>query len=810
MFSENSHHSCSSCRKPLPYGAVYCPACGKEQPPNTSPLWVSERRPVTVLFADLASFTAASEDADPEELIDMLNQIFTRLMRECDREGGYLDKTVGDQMMILFGAPRAHEDDPLRAVRAALAMQAAMQELAPMMREKVGTICKLHIGINTGPVVWGQVGPAGRTSPTVIGDAVNLASRLEQSSDGGQILVSESVFLRTRRYFDFDALKPINVKGKSDPVPVYIPLGPRQLTTSQQRPLDINIPLTERHQELEELHDCWSRAMAGEPQIVLITGDAGMGKSRLLAEFINSLDASTADSGLGTSKQPLLLHVQSESASNDHYHPLASLLRMLFGFTDEDSDLVRGRKAEDRAEVLGITERSFLPRIGYLLGWYQDDPRLIDIGPALDYLRASALDIAVELFLRQSTRRPTLLLIDDLQLADPDTIDWLKRLPATVHSPRCRRVDHRLMVLAASRPRPGVSPDSLEDMVVTMPLAPLSHAGRRSLLERLLPGRGLPKDFIDQLSQESGGNPFYLIEVARGLVHSGQLVRRNGSWQLTRPVSGIEVPQSIEGLVLATLDTLDPATRSVLHHASVIGMQFSYELLSAITSEDDLDGPLADLEQRGFIIQLSSDGSNLTGVPTHRTYRFAQQIVREVVYRSILRKTRRKLHDSIARITEAEPSDESDKLETLAHHYTAGGNQEKTITYNWLVAQGALAQFKFDQAFQYLQAAWESLKDSPRPEVSTLRDIAEAWGDTSTFVGDFAQAATCYGAVENLLEDDPQALSTFQYRLGRLNFYQGNADAACENYQKALELAPSNSELVAQIYAEMRLMFDQI
>ncbi|MEW5956480.1 MAG: adenylate/guanylate cyclase domain-containing protein, partial [Chloroflexota bacterium] len=400
---------------------------------------------VTILFADLASFTAASEKVDPEDVIDMLNQVFTRLMVECDREGGYLDKTVGDQLMVLFGAPRAHEDDPARAVRAALGMQKAIDELAPIMREKVGAACKINIGINTGPVVWGRMGPFGRAVPTVIGDAVNLASRLQHFASGGQIVVSETVYLQTRRFFEYEVLEPIQVKGKTGLIPVYMPLRQRQAVKSSKRPVEGRHPLIERDQELQSLHAYWSRALAGYMQLVLVTGEAGIGKSRLLTHFLEDLDT------YANQKQPLILHARNESALDSGYSPLMELLRQLFALTPDDTTLTCRRKIEDRAQILGITSRNFLPLMGYLLGWYQNNTRLADPETNLDHLSEAAIDAAIDLFYKQSQHRPTLLILDDLQWADAGTRHWLHRLVILKQMIQNERLGYGLIVILASR-----------------------------------------------------------------------------------------------------------------------------------------------------------------------------------------------------------------------------------------------------------------------------------------------------------------------------------------------------------------------
>lgn len=796
----NSPYACVACHQPIPFGVVYCPHCGHVQRSDAGDSWLGERRLVTILFADLAAFTATSEDADPEDVIDMLNQVFTRLMAEADLEGGYLDKTVGDQLMVLFGVPRSHEDDPSRAVRTALRMQAAMEELAPVMREKVGHAFKINIGINTGLVVWGRVGPAGRTAATVIGDAVNLASRLQQVATGGQVVVSESTYFQTRRFFEYEVLDPVQVKGKKKPASIFMPLNPRQSVRAGKQAILFKIPLIERQQEVHALQAHWQHAVAGEAQFVLISGEAGAGKSRLLMEFVDGL------SRFHTDKQPLVLQTCGQSASVGNYSPLSDLLTQLFNLSPEDNSLRRRRKVEDRAEILGITGNQFLPLMGYLLGWYEG------LGVAkseeeVEFLRHSALNDAAKLVILQATRRPVLIIIDDLQWADANTLQWFNRLTLMKQllAPEQPENPVRLMIVGTSRPQLGGSNCSLHIVDEIITLAPLSDKARRSLIEQLLPGRGLPQSLVERLSHDSGGNPFYLEETAQGLVQSGQLVRQNGAWQLTRPVDQIFVPHSVEALVMAHLDALDPAARMVLQYAAVVGLEFGYDLLAAITPVENLDSILIDLEQRGLICETTSADPG----EIKRIFTFTQAMVREVAYRSLLRKTRRSLHEQIARLAEVKsPAEKPNEIELLAHHYAAGGNSEKTITYNWVAGRRALDLHNHEEAYRHLNRAWVALKQADDPDPDTLRAVADALADAATFTGNFSEAAICYQAAQELTESTPENLAKLFYKLGRLHFYQNNIEEADRYYQRSQELATNDPPLMAQLDAELRLLYD--
>ena len=801
----SSFSTCPVCQNPIPDNARYCPQCGKPLFASDShpvaPLtdrWLGERRQVTILFADLGSFTAASEKADPEDVIDMLNTVFTRLMVECEKEGGFLDKTVGDEMMVLFGAPKAHEDDPARAVRAALAMQQEMKNLAGFMRRKVGHICDINIGINTGSVVWGELGPEGHTALTVIGDAVNLAARLEDYATGGQIIVSEAVYHRTSDLFEYEILEAIEVKGKSGYIPIYSPLGEKETTRKAREEIARTVPFVGRQQEFDLLHAHWSRAGAGYPQIVLLKGEAGLGKTRLATEFVNSLNK------YAHAKHPIILRAQNLSGNREAYKPLAQITEQYFGLVENDTDVIRRRKIEDRISALGITSNKFIPLMGYLLGWYTsqlntDDP---EAKRNLAYLHGAAIDAAVDLFFKQASRRPTLVIIDDLQWGDEQIIEWLQRVVTASQMVRVQSGGFQLMVLAIARPRFDLSLNNVQISNI-INLSPLSEAERREMLGHILPGEGIPATLITRLTKESDGNPFYLLEVTRELVQSGQLILSSGRWELTRTVDQIEVPHSIEGLVLAKLDTLTPDDRRVLQHASVIGMTFNEKLLKEITPIDTIDVALENLLKQGLIRHT---GNTEKG----RTFTFAQAVVREVTYNSILRKTRRELHELIADLTVDEARTPTQNLEALAHDYATRGQDEKMIAYNWLAGRHALEKFKFDEAYHHLQMAWDALIEIPKPNPEIYQNLADALGDAATFTSHFNQAAICYQTAWNLIQNDPEWQATLHYKMGRLHFYQGDPTTALEDYQQALKTTAEYPypQLRAQIEAEIRLLYD--
>jgi adenylate cyclase len=289
---------------------------------------------------------------------------------------------------------------------------------------------------------------------------------------------------------------------------------------------------------------------------------------------------------------------------------VSNILAQLFDLKPEESVLVQRRKIEDRGRIVGLTDRTTVPLMGYLLGWYQDDDRLLGFENNVAQLRSAAINLAATLILNQSARRPLVLLIDNLHWADSLSIEWIKLIGTLKQEQEHGYSARQLLMIVGTRPHLETTIEAFKaDEVIHLP--PLSEPARADMIASLLPGGELPGSLVERLAQESGGNPFYLEEAARGLVQSEQLVRRNGKWELTRPIEKLYIPHSIEGQVMAHLDILSDSSRLVLQHASVIGQEFDYNLLAKITPVSNIDQILEDLIQRALIkdIQRGRDST---------------------------------------------------------------------------------------------------------------------------------------------------------------------------------------------------------
>jgi len=625
---------CARCGSEVPAGARFCPSCGATQ----GDLPREERRFVTVLFGDLTGFTELSERRDAEEVKRIVDGVFERVTAIVESYGGRIDKVIGDEVMAVFGAPQAYEDDPERAVRAAMAIQRTMEEYSADTEAERGVPVRMHIGINTGEVVAGLVG--GADAYTVIGDAVNTARRIEEEARAGQILVGEATHEASRTAIEYRRLGQVSVKGKSRPVVVFEAVGERALPGQRvARPS----PLIGRDEELGLL-DTFARIARrdGKPQAVVIIGEAGMGKSRVVAEFAQRL---ASEGGRVLHGRSLPYGTTSPAFAVEELVRAALLL---------DSSLHAEhaeRWAREHIEELGLTAEA--DRLIALLGLGEASPSRepTSTGPAATSAPLAGgatawLDAARTLFERVAEREGFLALaFHELHWAEDAVLDLVQALLRITHAP--------LLVISLARPvlleRRPVWSRSLGTTLLS--LEPLPRDRAAELLAALAPS--LSPRLRENVLDRAGGNPFYLQELAR-LLTDGE-------------VEPSAVPVSVQALVSARLDAVPPARKLLLQHAAVVGEEFSVEGLAALAGIDPVEvgQALGELVEAGFVEPVSSPS-----VPGSAAYRFAQTLVREVAYASVPKHLRAQQHDAVARWLEQRAADaERDLSDLIAYHY---------------------------------------------------------------------------------------------------------------------------------------------
>ena len=703
---------------------------------ETTPTFAGERKLVTVMFADLSGFTALAETIDPEPVRDLMNSCFEQLVPVIEKYEGTVDKFIGDEIMALFGAPLAHENDPERALRAALEM---MDALTRFNTER-GTDLGLHFGINTGLVIAGGIGTRGRQEYSVMGDALNLATQLEEVSERGEIFVGPDTHRLTAPLFEFEALLPIRVKGKTEPIPVYRLLAAKAVRGKLRGIAGLESPLVGRQAEFRALREAVERLQAGVGGIVTIVGEAGIGKSRLVAEMRKeapSLNLQWVEGrclSYGTSIAYLLW---------------LDVLRGLLGVTVEDSPIAVRDALRQGVETL-CTERidDVYPYLGRLMSL----PLEAEAEATVRDLEGEKLKAgtfrAVETLIECTTSdRPLVLVCEDLHWADPTSIELLEQLLAlTDRAP--------LLLLCVFRPHTEHGSWRIKETAARLYhhrhtdlwLDPLTASESETLVGNLLRVEGVPQKPVVsnaeplkwRILSHAEGNPFYVEEIIRSLMDSGAIVREEatGRWQAARDVADIAIPDTLHGVLMARIDRLQEEAKRVLQLASVIGRIFLYRILAAIAQEErELDQHLLTLQRE----QMIRERARLPELE----YIFKHQLTQEAAYNGLLKKERRVFHQQVAEALERLfPDRVEEQVGLLAHHWERAEEPEKATEYLSRAGDQARLAYAHEEAIDYYRRALAFLKEQGEHEraARTLMKL----GLTYHTAFDFRQARQAY------------------------------------------------------------------
>jgi class 3 adenylate cyclase len=612
---------CSNCGSDLPAGARFCMNCGQpvgaanaaEEARHTrlaartpAPLaekmraahLAGERKVVTCLFADVVGSTALAEHMDAEDWTLIMNRAFDRLSRiitgpsdahEYDGTVAYegtIARLLGDAMLIFFGAPVTHEDDPVRAVRAALDMLAEVRAYAVEVRERYGIEFAMRIGINTGQVVVGDVGSDLKYEYTAMGDAVNLAARMQAAARPGTVLISENTYRFVAPVFDVTDLGQIEVKGKSEPVRVYEVVGVKAQPGRLRGVAGLESAMVGRDAELKALLQLSSAVRAGLGRAAVVIGEPGLGKSRLIAEW------KTAASGGATNGAAPDVWAEGRCLSYGQglaYHLLLDLLRSLLSVpataAEPETRAALQRLVDEAVGTEGALE--VYPYLGHLLS-LQLEGEAAERVKMLDpqALQSQYLAALRALLRALAQRRPLVAVLDDIHWADPSSTDLLiKLLPLTAEAPllfcfvtRPDRDAHGWKLVTSAREHFGAGLTELN-------LNPLSEDDSRQLVSNLLEIEALPENIRSLILKKAEGNPFFVEEVIRMLIDRGAIYKQGSSWAAGTEIGSVEIPDNLQGLLLARIDRLPDDVKRTLRVASVIaviGRQFSVKVLEQV------------------------------------------------------------------------------------------------------------------------------------------------------------------------------------------------------------------------------------
>jgi class 3 adenylate cyclase/tetratricopeptide (TPR) repeat protein len=716
---------CPKCQSENPEGKKYCGDCGHrlDEPILTAtpiPSTDSERKHVTVLFSDMSGYTAMTEKLDPEEVKEIMGRVFGEISQVVARYQGFIEKFIGDAVMALFGATVSHEDDPVRAIKAAREIHDIVFTISPRYEKKIGRPLTMHTGICTGLVVTGDVNLEKGTHG-VLGDTINTASRLSGLAKPGEIVISSETHRQAEGYFTFEPLEVTHVKGKAEVVKPYKVISQKEDPNKTHGLSGLRAALIGRKVEMAQLQEALQSLKQGKGSIFSIVGDAGTGKSRLIEEFKSTVNPDENQWREG--------HAYAYS-QNIPYFPVMDLLRRAWQVHEGDSIEQIRQKVETGARSR-LGEREYLlPFVGSLFSL-----KYPEIEYASPELWKARLHEAIRLILEDLCKRvPAIICIEDLHWADPSSVELIKNTLAYFR--------HPIMFLFIYRPTFRLfASHELSTLTLhqEIRLHDLSPSESQDMVESMLKTKEVPTELSKFVSENAEGNPFYLEETINTLIETASLIHENGQWVLTKPVTEIIIPSTVQGVISAKIDRLGRGTKRILQEASVIGRSFLYEILKHITDlKEHIDKSLTGLERLDLIRTISTQPD--------LEYIFKHALIQEVVYNAILKKDRRSIHERIGTVIEAIYHDRlPDFYDTLAFHFKQGQSLHKAVDYLMKAGEKSLNRYALDEAHQYYREAYEILTrefDKSEKSDEILIGLLVKW----------AVVYNCYGRYRELVE----------------------------------------------------------
>jgi class 3 adenylate cyclase/predicted ATPase len=678
---------CPSCGATNTARARFCSDCATPLTPQIPGL-EAERRQLSVMFCDLAGSTALAERLDPEDLRELVRAYQETCAQVIERFEGHVAQYLGDGLLVYFGYPQAHEDDGARAIRAGLEILEALARLNTRLEREGGVRLPVRIGIHSGLVVVGEVGGGARHERLALGETPNVAARLQSLAEPDTVVISAATHRLVGAQFACEDSGTHDVKGVSAPLRVYRVLGESVATPAAPLPAAPS-PLVGREPELARLLACWARASAGQGQAVLLTAEPGIGKSRLIRELSDRLAGER--------------HTWLEGRASDYHrnsplYPVIQLVQRLFGLEREDSAEARISKVDAAVTRAGLAPAEAVPLMGALLSLPVPD-RYPPLALAPLRQRQRTLETVLALLAATATRNPVVVVMEDLQWADPSTQELLGSVVDQVSASRT------LVLLVA---RPGLkAPWMTHPQLVRVTLERLTPAHVEALIDHEVGGGALPAEVRQQLVSKTDGVPLFVEELTRMVLESGLLRKTNGRYELAGPLSPLAIPATLHHSLMARLDRLGPA-KPVAQLAATLGREFRHELLRAVSPVDE-----ASLQERLDRL-VDADLLHRRGVPPNATYTFRHAMIQDTAYQSLLKSTRRRYHEQIAHVlpdrfpelVEAHP-------ELLAHHLTEAELPAQAIAAWHRAGQTALGRSANAEAINHLTRGLELLAAHP-------------------------------------------------------------------------------------------------
>jgi class 3 adenylate cyclase len=627
-------------------------------PTGPAPRDGAERRHMTVMFCDLVGLSAMSAQFDPEDMADLIRAFQNAVTTAVLRVEGHVARWVGDGATIYFGYPRAHEDDAERAARAAVALVESVREL----RREHGAAIELRIGISSGLVVVGElIGEGEARERGVVGDTANLAARLRSIAEAGTILVSDSTRRLLGGKFELRVLAPQTLKGFNLPVAAWEIMRERtNVSRFEAARSGALTPFIGREHEIALLIECWDHAVRGEGRIALLSGEAGIGKSRILAMLRERI---------GEQRCWMLRYQCSPHHINDAFYPVIGQIWHAADFVGGESAAARLAKLEQMIEPTGLDRDEIVPYLASLLA-ISTGERYFDSNLEPTELKERTIAAMLATIASAAQKAPLLILAEDVHWLDPTSLDLTNRLIEQMrHLP--------ILLVMTFRPE-FAAPWIGRDNAAVLPLNRLDRDQAVTMIEGMTSGKKLPADVLDQIVAKTDGVPLFMEELTKSVLESGLLREENGAYVLASTLTPLAIPSTLHDSLTARLDRLSPV-KETAQIGAAIGREFSHTMLEAVS-------PLKGAHLNAALRQLmDAELIHARGTPPKANYVFKHALVQEAAHASLLRSQRQRIHADIAQALQQRVSEDEYSPAAVAHHYFEAGLAEQAAR-SWLAA----------------------------------------------------------------------------------------------------------------------------
>jgi class 3 adenylate cyclase/predicted ATPase len=661
-----------------------------ELPPEP-PTPDAERRQLTVMFSDLVESTKLSGQLDPEDYREVLRAYQSTCSEVIQRFDGYIAQHLGDALLVYFGFPQAHEDDAHRGILAGLGMLEAMKSLNIRLQQDKGIRLAIRVGIHTGLTVVGEVGSGQKHELLALGEAPNVASRIQGLAEPDTIAISAATYRLVEGYFTVENLGLHTLKGVSEPQQVYRIL--RESDTQSRLEIAATrglTPLVGRESEVTLLLDRWNQVKDGQGQVVLLSGEGGIGKSRLV-QVVKDHVASEEHTRLECRSSPYF--------QNSALYPMTDLLERTLQFERDDSPEDKLAKLEGMLNQYRLAVEETVPLFATLLSIPTPEERYPPLNWTPQRQRQKTLEAIVAILLEQAEQQPVLFILEDLHWTDPTTLEFLDLLIDQVPA---------ASILTLLTCRSTFQPTwSSRSYLTQVTLNRLSRNQIIGMAEQVADGKHLPAEVLQQIVEKTDGVPLFVEEMTKAVLESGMLKETNEHYELTGSLSTLAIPATLQDSLMARLDRLITA-KGIAQYAAVIGRQFSYELLQAVSQLDEmtLQRELGRLVEAELVYQR--------GLPPHAMYLFKHALVTDIAYQSLLKSTRQHYHQRIAQVLhERFPETAETQPELLAHHYTEAALNEQAVGYWQKAGENAVQRSAHVEAIGHLHQALALLTTLP-------------------------------------------------------------------------------------------------